>query len=363
MLAKAMNKLHHIERLHQLFTTRRRRLSLADLSNDLKLEPSQTEELLQLMQQQLDSPIHFCENSQTYAYPDDACGRYKLPQCWLKPEEFIQLVSLDHQLNKALPGLLHEDLAGLAEQLQQALQKRKLSLHQFQRRIKYHSDTLHYQYPPLFSQLCAGLLERRQLAITYLDDQHQRQGINVCPQLLLHHNRSWQLTYWCHLNRQLRCLDIARIQSITELGGRAREIAPKNVEIFWGNQFGHNQKQPLTLQLCFTGDSAHQVAFQCWHPEQQGHWHGSEYHLSLPLLDQDRLMSQILSHLPNVRVLQPSQFAQRLTAVLQQAMQQQALPAASIPACPSVQTTEHPAAVQTSEALIDAPLSLQKAQA
>jgi len=319
-----MNKLQQIERIHQLFTTRRRRLTLRDLCTDLRIEPATCQALLVLMKEHLDSPIDYCAETGTYSYPDQACGRYKLPLCWLNPAEFIHLVELNDQLNTPLPGLLHEDLAEMSDGVNQALRKRKLSQYQFERRVKFLSDETPYNFPPLFSSICAGLLDRRQLAITVHADDGEVHSLNVCPQLLLHRNRSWQLTAWCHLHRQLRCFDIARIESVSVLASRAREIAPKNVEVFLGNQFGYNQKQPLTLHLRFQGDSAYQVARQCWHPDQKGEWQGEYYLLQLPLIDQDRLLTQVLSHLPNVQVLSPSQFAERLSAVLQQALVAQA---------------------------------------
>ena len=318
-----MNKLQQIERLHQLFTTRRRRLSLDDLSADLNIAPGQCKGLLSLMIEHLDSPIECCQTTQTYAYPDEACGRYKLPKCWLNPDEFLHLVALDHQLQCQPKGLLQEDLQEMPAAISAGLRKRKLSQHQFERRIKYLSDDVSYHFPDFFSAICAGLLERRQLAVCYFDDDGQTHELNVCPQLLLHRNGRWLLTAWCHLSRQLRCLEVAQIDSVNLLGERAREIAPKNVEVFLGNQFGYNQKQPLTLHLSFTGRSAYQVARQTWHPDQQGQWQGGQYHLRLPLVDQERLLGQVLVHLPNVQVLQPTQFADQLTGLLQRALARQ----------------------------------------
>lgn len=358
-----MNKLQQIERLHQLFTTRRRRLSLADLSSDLKISSNQCETLLTEMKNHLDSPIEWCQESQTYAYPKEACGQYKLPKCWLNPSEFIHLVVLDTQLKNKPEGLLQADLKALTVGISDALRKRKLSEYQFERRIKYLSDDIAYNFPSFFSAICAGLLDRRQLAISYNDKDNQKQALNVCPQLLMHRDNRWQLTAWCHLSRQLRCLDIARIESASLLSGRAREIAPKNVEVFIGNQFGYNQKQPLTLHLSFTGDSAHIVSQQSWHPDQQGQWQGDQYHLRLPLVDQDRLLTQVLTHLPNVQVLQPSHFADRLTGILQQALEQQTHPAAAQPPANSRSATVADQTKPLKDSSVSETTALKQAQA
>ncbi|BFM09491.1 helix-turn-helix transcriptional regulator [Halioxenophilus aromaticivorans] len=315
-----MNKLQQIERLHQLFTTRRRRLSLTDLATDLAIEPEDCQRLLDQMKEQLASPIEFCSGSQTYAYPDQACGRYKLPKCWLNADEFFQVIALGQQLKQPPAGLLQEDLAPMGAALEAALRKRKISQHQFSRRIKTSDYQPQYRFYGVFGDLCAALLDRRQLTINYCDADRQSHTDNICPQLLLQRNHSWLLTYWCQRGRQLRCLDVARLDSVIVLADRAREIAPKNVEHFLGNQFGHNQKQPLTAHLCFSDESAFQVAKQSWHPEQQGEWQGDRYHLRLPLIDQDQLLGQVLAHLPNVQVLQPAPFAQRVTHLLQQAL-------------------------------------------
>ncbi|WP_317932477.1 WYL domain-containing protein [Halioxenophilus sp. WMMB6] len=321
-----MNKLQQIERIHQLFCTRRRTLTLADIGSDLGIAPEAVAQLLEQMKRYLAAPIEQMDDG--FQYQIYTGERYRLPEFWLSPSEFVQVAQMSDQIQRTQPGLLQEDLNVLEGNFTRLLRTRKINQYQFERRVRYLSDAPPYSFNHDFSLLCSGLLERRQLAIQYSSDNGELQQLTICPQSLIYRAGAWQLAAWCHLLHQLRSFNVARIQKIELLSARSREIAPKNLDKFFANQLGYNQQQPLTLQLRFWGDSAHQVAKQSWHPNQQGLWQEQCYFLSLPLIDQDQLMARVVSHLPNVQVLSPSQFAERLNHLLQAALdrQQQAKP-------------------------------------
>lgn len=335
-----MNKLHQIERLHQLFCTRRRPLTTTELCADLALKEHDLLNLLHQMQTCLGAPIVASENhglqrdapeskasesnqsETTFTYEPD--HNFALPEFWLQASEFSQITKLLTLLDKPQPGLLSKDLEQLTPSVYRFLRHRNITPHQFERRVRYLSEEQPYCFPANYSVVCQGLLLRRQLSIHYQHSRAEQQTLTICPQLLIYRAGTWVLAAWCHLQHQLRCYDLTRICGVEILAERSREIASKNLDRFFANHFGYNQQQPLNLHLCFTGDSAFQVAQQCWHPEQTGHWQGESYHLQLPLVDQDLLLTRVLAHLPNVQVLEPVPFADRLQTLLRQALEAQA---------------------------------------
>lgn len=344
-----MTKFQQIERIHQLFSTRRRKLSLETISADLKIEPADTTALIEQMRAYLDAPIEQCPENHDYGYCEARGRDYQLPSFWLNPDEFVLTTRLLQLLSETQPGLLHDDLAQLEGPLNRLLRQRKISLYQFERRVQYQSDEPPYCLQPQLCQLVQGLIDRRQLAITYQDPNDGAVCMNICPQMLSYRAGSWKLAAWCHRQHQLRCFDVARIENAEILTDRSREMAAKNIEKFFANQFGYNQQQPLQLQLKFWGDSAYRVAQQCWHPEQQGHWQEGTFYLSLPLIDQDLLIARLLPHLPDVQVLSPQPFVERFNNLLNKATARQQTPI-EIPnqseSIPSVSESEDDSPVQ-----------------
>jgi predicted DNA-binding transcriptional regulator YafY len=314
-----MKKRQQIERLHHLFATRRRRLSTETLCQELGIDADWLSSLLSLMTDHLLAPIDYCSQSDTYAYLDNS--EFTLPRFWLSADEAIDTANLGHAVRSLSTGFIDDSLGDLNHLLKEFLRERGVSQYHFDRRVRYHPVTDDYQFPQWFSGLCCGVIERRQLALEYVGENGKTQSLTVCPQLVLHRLHSWLLVAWCHRRRSLRTFNIARIRGLEILPSRAREIAQKNLEKQCLNELGYNQQQPLDLQLLFSGDSAFEVANQQWHPQQVGRWQGKEFLLTVPLVDQDELLQKVLAHLPNVQVLSPSQFAERLRGVLSRALE------------------------------------------
>lgn len=315
-----MNKLQNIQRIHQLFKTRRRWLTLADFCDDLNLPPEKVSELIDQMQRYLKTPIEYSTTEQAYRYTEGALNCYRLPEFWLTPDEIICLTRLNHSLNSLRDGFLSEESDQFYSPIQDALRSRKINSHQFNNRVKYIPKAHKQTFDNHFSTVCSALLERRQLSIVYQDGREQTSNHTLCPQLLVHRNDAWMLEAWCHMHRNIRSFSIARIDQAEMLKERSREIAQKNIDIYFDNRYGLNQQRPQLLELKFSGDAAFEVASQCWNIEQSGDWSGENYHLILPLIDEDSLIKKVLQYLPDVEVIQPEGFQQRINQILSQAL-------------------------------------------
>ncbi|GAA6168053.1 WYL domain-containing protein [Sessilibacter corallicola] len=304
-----------------MFKTRRRWLTIANFCDDLKLPQEKVTDLIDQMQRYLKAPIEYSDSENAYRYTEGAINGYRLPDFWLTPDEIICLTKLNHSLNNLCEGLLSEEFEQFYGPIQDALRSRKINSHQFNNRVKYFPKSHQQTFDDHFSTVCSALLERRQLSITYQDSRTETSAHTLCPQLLVHRNDSWMLEAWCHMHRSLRSFSIARIEQAEMLKERSREIAQKNLDIYFDNRYGLNQQRPQLLVLKFNADAAYEVASQCWHFEQSGVWQDDSYVLTLPLIDEENLVKKVLQYLPSVEVVAPESFQQHIRQILTQALE------------------------------------------
>ncbi|GAB2191503.1 helix-turn-helix transcriptional regulator [Sessilibacter sp. MAH2] len=315
-----MNKLQKIQRIHQLFKTRRRWLSASDISSDLKAPESEVSELLAQMQSFLSAPIEFSEQEQGYRYREGAIANYNLPDFWLSASEIVSLSRLHNNFNGLSRGLLSDEVEGFKSPIEQALRVRKINSDQFYARVKYIPNVQARTFDEVFSIICAGVLERRQIAMHYNNSDGSVSHCTVCPQLLVHRENVWILEAWCHMHRGLRSFNLSRVGNAEVLKSRSREIAQKNLDKYFDNLYGVNQQRPQLVELKFSGDAAYEAASQLWHVDQNGFWQDGHYCLHLPLQNEDALIKRLLPLLPNVQVLQPQALKMRLHSTLTQAL-------------------------------------------
>ena len=175
----------------------------------------------------------------------------------------------------------------------------------------------------LFVPTASALIERRQLAFTYIGRATgtvtQR---TVSPQRLVYYRDQWYLDCWDEAKDALRTFSIDRMRDIEVLDRVAREVGDDELDAALTAGYGlFSGPARYKARLIFTPERARWVADGRWHADQVGRFRADGYYeLVVPYADPRELVGEILRHGAGVEVVEPESLAESVKGQLEAAL-------------------------------------------
>ena len=317
-----MSNTARIYQIDQLLSDRRF-ISRQDLLERLGVSWATLKRDLAYMKDRLNAPIIFDRELGGYRFeqPTKAVGpQYDLPGLWFSAEEIHALLTMQHLLSSLdTGGLLGPQIKPLLARLTGLLGSADNSAGEVQRRIRIQTVGARRFKLEQFQVVGSALLRRKRLIIRYhargTDETTERE---ISPQRLVHYRDNWYLDAWCHLRNGLRAFSVDAIAHAEMLEKKARDASEKRLDEVLGSGYGiFSGANVFWATLCFTPERARWVAFECWHPEQQGRMlEDGSYELKVPYTDDRELIMDIMKYGGDCRVIEPASLIDRVRAEL-----------------------------------------------
>jgi predicted DNA-binding transcriptional regulator YafY len=251
--------------------------------------------------------------------------QYELPGLWLTAEEIHALLTMQHLLGQIdAGGLLGQQLATLADRLTTILGDGTGHASDLARRIRIQTVGSRKVRLPHFQAIGSALLRRQRLAIEYFArGRNQDSKREVSPQRLVHYRDNWYLDAWCHLRRGLRSFSVDAVKAVHVVDKPAIEVSDSEVDAALGSAYGIFSGMDVKwARLRFSAERARWVAAETWHPRQRGRFGADgSWTLEVPYADARELVMDILRHVPEVQVLEPSDLVAEVVTRLRQGLE------------------------------------------
>ncbi len=317
-----MDKIDRIQQLHRFFLSRKYPVRISILVKELESTATTIKRNIKTMQLYMNAPLEYCEKTKGWHYNRKQGEKIELPGLWLTANELQSLSALLAILQSMDNGFLGEEVNLIEKQIGKLLTDRNINLHHFTQRMKFLPMAKRDFKSNIFAFVCEGLLQRKQLDITYKDARGNSTHRNVSPQTLAYYRDNWYLDCWCHLRQQLRTFSISRITQVETTKLNAKEISQDELRAHFSTSYGiFAGKGRHTAKLRFYPEVAHHIASQQWHPDQVGVWEGQYYLLSFPYGDDRELILDILKQGNNVEVLAPAKLKNAVISRLRGALE------------------------------------------
>jgi len=111
------------------------------------------------------------------------------------------------------------------------------------------------------------------------------------------------------------------VEHVHALDTSAKELSDKELDDYYADAYGiFSGKAKHTARLKFTPKAARWVAYEQWHPRQNGQYEiDGGYVLEIPYSDPRELIMDILKYGPDVEVIAPEALRKQIAVQLQQA--------------------------------------------
>jgi len=303
---QTMNRAQRIYALHRLFQAHNRPIPRSRIQKELECSQATVKRIIAEMRDLLGAPIVFDRKSGGYRY-DQAASAFELPGFWFNESELYAVLAAIQFLESTQPGLLQRPLQELLKRLRLVVQDLGVSVEDLSRRVLLHPMRPRPVHPPIFEALAAGLLGSRKLRLLYHGpDKQAPSPRTIHPFRLLHYRDAWYLLAHCDRADDRRTFALDRILEAQVLPEQANMPNNTVLDALMHDSFGIFLRTPeRTATLRFTGQAAHWVKSEVWHPEQIGAWRDHAYELRVPYGDQRELVMEILKYGPDVEVLAP----------------------------------------------------------
>jgi len=300
-----VDRFHRYYALHAVLAARRLPVSRRQL--ELKLECSRAT-VKRLVDDLRGYGIPIRYDRERNGYFLDGSQAYELPGIWFNASELYALLTAQHLLESAEPGLLADTLAPLKRKIEQILAADHLGAGELSKRVRIlrmggRGPGRHFQ------RVASALIERRRLRIRYAGrssgETTQRE---VSPQRMTHYRDNWYLDAWCHLRQGLRSFALERITQADRLAARAIRISERDLNKHFATAYGIFAGEPKEIAvLRFSAERARWVSEEVWHPRQEGRFlPDGTYELRLPYGDPRELVMDVLRHGAQVEVVAPN---------------------------------------------------------
>ena len=279
---------------------------------------------LEFMRNQLNAPISFDRALNGYRFDKAGVGpRYELPGLWLNGSEAYALITANHLLENIEPGLLSQHVAPLKSRLLALLASEGVDPEAVSSKITLVQKMRRQMPLKHFQQIARGTLDNKRLTIVHFNRHTgEKTEREVSPQRLMHYRENWYLDAWCHTRKAIRSFAIDAIEGAVILPAKAKVISKIKLDEELGSDYGiFHGAQRETAELVFSPNRAQWVSRLVWHPKQHSEWLANGwFKVSFPYTDDRELISDILSLVPDVKVLSPASLRCKFIEVMQQAI-------------------------------------------
>jgi proteasome accessory factor C len=292
-------------------------MSRVRIEEELECSRPTAKRTIEAMRLYLEAPIEYDRERNGYFYASES--KYELPGLWFKPEELLALNTVQQLLCQIQPGLLDEHIAPLRQRIDSMLKSKRLGGDEIGRRIRILGMAIRPTDPLHFNVLTAGLLQRKQIRITYHDrTRSEVTERRISPQRLVHYRDHWYLDAWCHLREALRTFALERIIKPKIERHVAKAMSDAELDRHFAASYGiFAGAATQQAVLRFSAQTAQWVATERWHPRQEGQLlDDGQYQLRIPYGDPRELIMDILKYGPDVEVLAPPELRAAVAARL-----------------------------------------------
>lgn len=303
-----MDKLDRIQQLHQLFISHRQPIKLRTLAERLECSEKNARRLIDALQDFMRRPVAYDEQHKGWHYAGPAPEGWQIPGLWLTAQELQSLATLLQVLNTFGNGLLNSELSAVSDAIRTLLKARRIDADALTQRIKILPIANRTTPNAVLLQVAEALLQRRQLALHYVDYDKRSSQRSLSPQTLVYYRDNWYLDAWCHRRNALRIFALARMERVQVLDTPALHVSDSELQQHFADSYGiFAGKTKATATLRFRASLAREIAQQQWHPEQQGRWDGEDYVLQVPYSDERELVRDVMRCVPEVIVEGPAE--------------------------------------------------------
>lgn len=172
----------------------------------------------------------------------------------------------------------------------------------------------------VFQNISQALLENKQLQISFWNrftDQTTSRKISAIT--LIKYKDNWLLDAYCHHKKELRTFSLEAIQQIQIIDQTAKQIPKKQQQTHYQASYGiYAGKDNKLATLIFNPYISRWVKDEHWHPLQTGKLlKNGSYQLTIPYNNDTELISEILKHGANVKVIAPQELKDKIIKVLE----------------------------------------------
>lgn len=320
-----------LERIYRIdgLLANRRSVSRRELELTLGVSWATLKRDLSYMRDRLHAPIVFDRELRGYRF--DTRGNpsgpsYALPAFWFSAEELHALLTMQHLLSNLDPGgVLGPHIAPLLSRLEGLLEKTRDSAEAIHQRIRIETVGARRFKLTRFDLLGAALMRRQRLLITYhARSRDETLCREISPQRLRYYRENWYLEAWCHHREGIRAFAVDSIEAVEGLERPALEVPFAQLDLERDQGYGLFAGRALHwAHLRFSPRKSRWVAFEQWHPDQQGVLLADgTYETRIPYTDDLELVMDILKHGAECKVLAPPDLIHKIKIHLEAALAQ-----------------------------------------
>ena len=325
-----MDKFDRFQLLHRTFLSHRFPISITALADKLECSPRTVKRTIEGMRDYLGAPIVWDPIRRGWHYDTNENDTFELPGLWMTAGELQSLTLLSTLIRDLGHGLLGEEMAAIEEKVEAIQRARGIEPSEFSNRLKL-IPLGHRQIPNLqFAHALEGCVKRLRMELIYVDYQNKESVRLISPQTLVYYRQNWYLNAWCHKKHGMRTFAIARIEKLTLFDIPALDRPDETLVQQFREGYGIFEGEASHyVKLLFHPRIAREISSQYWHPGQKGfssdengeaQKDGLFYVLEFNYTESTELIRDIMSHLPDVTVLEPVSLRQQLVETLATAM-------------------------------------------
>jgi predicted DNA-binding transcriptional regulator YafY len=314
-MANNTARLYRIEALIRA----RGHINLRDLLADLEVSRATLKRDLEYLRSRLGAPIEYDPDLNGYRFGAAYVGaKHELPGLWFDESELYSLLMAQQLLAGLDTGrLLARHLQPLLDRIHHLLGsgEGRAAADRLMQRVRIVSALRRPVPSRFFERVSAALLNRRRLHLRYLTrGRGETTERDVSPQRLVHYRNTWYLDAWCHRADGLRRFALDAIEAAGLLDTPAQEVAMAEVEAEMDGGYGiYAGGQQRWAVLLFDRQAAQWASREEWHPLQEGRWlPDGQFEMRLPYVDETELVMDVLRQGDQVKVLAPTELAQRV---------------------------------------------------
>jgi predicted DNA-binding transcriptional regulator YafY len=291
-------------------------VSLATLLDTLEVSLPTFKRDLEFMRNHLNAPIIYDRHLEGYRFDKPDVGpRYELPGLWLNGSEAYALVTANHLLEHIEPGLLSPHVAPLKARLLTLLASEGVDPEAVTSKVSVVQQMRRQMPLKSFQQVARGTLDEKRLLLRHFNrhtGKHTER--EVSPQRIVHYRENWYVDTYCHTREALRSFAIDAIEGVVILTTPIQKLSAEQIDDVLGVGYGiFRGTEHETAVLRFTAKRAQWVSRLVWHPKQQTEWLADGwFQVTLPFTDDRELISDIMSLMPDVKVVSPPSLRSRV---------------------------------------------------
>lgn len=279
---------------------------------------------LEYLRDRLNAPIIWDRELGGYRFEKNEVGsKYELPGLWLNASEIHALLTMQQLLKNVDAGLLAPHVEPLLSRLRSLLGSEGIPLEVLEKRIRIQRLNARQYESEHFLPVVTAVLKGKRLSIVHnnkrLNESTQRE---ISPQRLNYYRENWYVDAWCHLRDEIRSFALDALDSVEITDLTAKPISDELMHQELDSSYGIFSGKKLNwAELEFSSERARWVSKECWHPDQVS-WTSEDgiYHIRIPFSDDRELLMDVLSHIPEVRIVSPQSLRLKFKECLQNAL-------------------------------------------